>query len=144
MADARFPLPIEEEKDTITNSSNTSSVVNLSVFSKSSLKPLKTLCINVLLSQGHLNKEDIIPQLPPQLRDEYVQKLLLNAILQGDPIVVQQISEKYPFLLSKKLEEKDFITTCSGQKSAGKTPYQIADCFAPMTRFLDSDHRGKI
>ncbi len=131
MADARLHLEqkqdkIEVKKETVTHSPS-ASVSSSGIFS------LKMLSLKALLAQEHkLGKDYISRQLPSQLHDDYVHfkqenlKHLLDAILRGDPIAAQKMIKEYPILLLEKLEEKDFVTACSGQKSAKKTPYQMA------------------
>ncbi len=107
--------------------SSNASVANVSLFSKNSLA---ILCMEKLLSEEH-RLGNLGHQLPPLWSDRYTQfkqeklKLLLEAILRGDPETTIQMSSAYPILLLEKLNENDFITAPSGHK-ASATPYRLA------------------
>jgi hypothetical protein len=101
-----------EEKEA---KSSNASVAHVSLFSKNSLQ---MLCIEKRLSEEH-RLGNLGHQLPPLLSDRYTQfkqeklKLLLEAILRGDPETAKQMSEAYPILLLEKLNENEFITAVS-------------------------------
>jgi hypothetical protein len=127
MAEARSNLEQKEVKnDGGTNPNSLPSSVG--IFS------LKEICMDKFLSQEHQLDKEHIRQLceAKMLNEEYVQfkqeklKCVQEAIVQGDPDTALKMTETYPILLLEKLEEKDFVITRSGQKSAQKTPYQMA------------------